>query len=64
MKYTITNQGEINILEVNGHNIFFAWDMSDDYVDFRNSLNTKGIDIFVDLLIQNHNTAFLIFCQP
>lgn len=61
MRYTITNQGELQVLEVIGHNIFFGWDMSDDYIDFRNALEVKGIDVFVDLLIDNPNTAFLIF---
>ena len=61
MRYTITNKGELQILEVIGHNIFFGWDMSDDYIDFRSALDTKGIDAFVDLLIADSNTAFTIF---
>lgn len=73
MKYTIIeknfidefgNPRVINILEVIGYNIFFGWDMSDDYVSFRNALDVKGVDAFVDLLIQDSNTAFLLFCQP
>lgn len=63
MRYTITTQGELHIIEVIGHNIFFGWDMSDDYIDFRNALEVKGIDAFVDLLIDNPNTAFTIFCD-
>jgi len=61
MRYVITNQGELNVLEVIGHNIFFGWDMSDDYIDFRNALEVKGVDVFVDLLIADSNTAFTIF---
>lgn len=61
MRYVITNQGELNVLEVIGHNIFFGWDMSDDYIDFRNALEVKGVDAFVDLLIQDSNTAFTVF---
>lgn len=61
MRYTITNKGDLQILEVIGYNIFFGWDMSDDYIDFRNALNVKGIDAFVDLLIEDSNTAYLIF---
>ena len=61
MRYTIINKGELQILEVLNHNIFFGWDMSDDYIDFRNALEVKGIDVFVDLLIEDANTAFLIF---
>lgn len=61
MRYTITNKGELQILHVTEQNIFFGWDMSDDYIDFRNALEVKGIDAFVDLLIADSNTAFLIF---
>jgi hypothetical protein len=61
MRYQIINKGELQILEVLNHNIFFGWDMSDDYIDFRNALEVKGIDAFVDLLIQDSNTAFLKF---
>ena len=63
MRYTITNQGELQILHVIEHNIFFGWDMSDDYIDFRNALEVKGVEVFVDLLIENPNTAFTIFCN-
>jgi hypothetical protein len=61
MRYTITNKGELQILHVTEQNIFFGWDMSDNYIDFRNALEMKGIDAFVDLLIADSNTAFLIF---
>ena len=61
MRYTITNKGELQILHVTEQNIFFGWDMSDNYIDFRNALEVKGVDVFVDLLIQDSNTAFLIF---
>jgi hypothetical protein len=61
MRYTIRTKGELQILEVIDHNIFFGWDMSDDYIDFRNALDVKGIDAFVDLLIEDSNTAFLKF---
>lgn len=61
MRYQIINKGELQILEVIGHNIFFGWDMSDDYIDFRNALEVKGIEVFVDLLIENPDNAFLKF---
>lgn len=63
MRYQITNKGELQILEVVGHNIFFGWDMSSDYDQFRIALDAKGVDAFVDLLIDNPNTAFTIFCN-
>lgn len=61
MRYTITTQDELQILHVIEHNIFFGWDMSDNYIDFRNALEVKGVEVFVDLLIDNPNTAFLKF---
>jgi hypothetical protein len=61
MRYTIRTKGELQILEVLDHNIFFGWDMSDDYIDFRNALDEKGFDAFVDLLIENPDNAFLKF---
>lgn len=61
MRYVITTKGDLQILEVLNHNIFFGWDMSDDYIDFRNALEVKGIDAFVDLLIQNPDNAFTKF---
>jgi len=61
MRYTIRTKGELQILEVLNHNIFFGWDMSDDYIDFRNALEVKGIEVFVDLLIENPDNAFLKF---
>ena len=61
MRYTITNKEDLIILEVLGYNIFFGWDNSSDYDEFRVALDTKGIDAFVDLLIQDSNTAFNTF---
>lgn len=63
MRYNITHQDNVTIIEVIGHNIFFGYDDSDDYIDFRNALGVKGIDAFVDLLIADSNTAFTIFTQ-
>jgi len=61
MRYVITTKGDLQILEVLNHNIFFGWDMSDDYIDFRSALEVKGIDAFVDLLIENPDNAFTKF---
>jgi len=63
MRYTITNRDGCQILEVIGYNIFFAWDESSNYDAFRIALNDKGIDVFVDLLIDDPSTAFTIFCN-
>lgn len=61
MKYAITTQGELTIIEVVGYNIFFGYDNSSDYDEFRKALQTKGIDVFVELLATNPNTAFNLF---
>lgn len=61
MKYNITTKGELTIIEVLGYNIFFGYDNSTDYDDFRLALESKGIDAFVDLLISDSNTAFNTF---
>jgi hypothetical protein len=61
MRYTITEKNGLTIIQVIEQNIFFAFDGSDDYAPFRNALIEKGIDAFVDLLIEDSNTAFLIF---
>lgn len=68
MTYTITNQtnqegNEVTILQVNKDNnaICFAWDQGENYNSFRQALIEKGIDAFVDLLIEDSNTAFLTF---
>lgn len=61
MRYNITQQDNLTIIYVIGHNIFFGYDDSTDYDAFRVALDTKGIDAFIDLLIQDSNTAFNIF---
>jgi hypothetical protein len=61
MKYNITENNGVTTIHVLDYNIFFAFDASDDYAPFRNALIEKGIDAFVDLLIEDSNTAFLIF---
>ena len=61
MRYTIRQEENVTIIEVIGHNIFFGYDDSTDYDGFRVALDAKGIDTFVDLLIQDSNTAFNTF---
>jgi hypothetical protein len=61
MRYTITQKENVTIIHVLEYNIFFGYDDSTDYDGFRVALDTKGIDTFVDLLIQDSNTAFNIF---
>jgi hypothetical protein len=61
MRYTIIEKNGLTIIQVIEQNILFAFDGSDDYAPFRNALIEKGIDAFVDLLIEDSNTAFLTF---
>jgi hypothetical protein len=61
MRYTITETEGVTMIHVLGYNIFFGFDSSDDYAPFRNALIEKGIDAFVDLLIEDSNTAFTTF---
>jgi len=42
--------------------ICFAWEETN--VDFVTALNSKGIDAFIELLIQDPNTAYLTFIAP
>jgi hypothetical protein len=61
MRYTIKENEGVTIIHVIEQNIFFGFDSSEDYAPFRNALIEKGIDAFVDLLIEDSNTAFLTF---
>jgi hypothetical protein len=62
MRYVINKLDEgVTMVHVFEHNVFFAWDESVEYDSFRVALNDKGIDAFVDLLIQDANTAYLNF---
>ncbi len=61
MRYTIKETEGVAMIHVLNHNIFFGFDSSDDYAPFRNALIEKGIDAFVDLLIEDSNTAFTTF---
>lgn len=61
MRYEIIDKGDLQIIHVLGYNIFFGYDTSTDYDVFREALNTKGIEVFIDLLISDSNSAFLTF---
>ena len=62
MRYVIKELDEgVTMIHVLEHNVFFAWDESIDYDSFRVALIDKGIDAFVDLLIDDANTAYLTF---
>jgi hypothetical protein len=61
MRYEIIENQGITIIHVFEGNILFGFDASDDYAPFRQALIEKSIDAFVDLLIEDSNTAFLTF---
>jgi hypothetical protein len=65
MTYELTtNNEELPLLIVNGK-IMFAWDPNDldNYGNFIQKLEEKGIESFAQLLSDNPNTAFNLFCQ-
>ncbi len=62
MRYVINELDEgVTMIHVLEHNVFFAWDESVEYDSFRVALNDKGFNPFVDLLIQDANTAYSTF---
>jgi hypothetical protein len=61
MKYEIIENEGVTMIHVLEKNIFFSYNNSEDYDSFRVALDTKGIEVFVDLLIQDANTAYLTF---
>jgi hypothetical protein len=62
MRYVINELDEgVTMIHVLEKNVFFAWDESIEYDSFRVALNDKGIEVFVDLLIQDANTAYTTF---
>jgi hypothetical protein len=64
MTYELTtNNDGLPLLIVNGK-IMFAWDPNDldNYEVFIQKLEEKGIEVFAQLLADNPNTAFNIFC--
>jgi hypothetical protein len=61
MRYEIIENEGVTMIHVLEQNIFFSYNNSEDYDSFRVALNDKGIEAFVDLLIQDANTAYLIF---
>ena len=62
MRYVINELDEgVTMIHVLEHNVFFAWDESVEYDYFRVALNDKGVEAFVDLLIQDSNTAYTNF---
>jgi hypothetical protein len=62
MRYVINELDEgVTMIHVLEQNVFFAWDESIDYDSFRVALNDKGVEAFVDLLIEDSNTAYTNF---
>jgi hypothetical protein len=65
MRYELIEKEDVTIIHVFGKNIFFAWDPNDldNYGNFIQKLEEKGIESFAQLLADNPNTAFNLFCQ-
>lgn len=64
MIYELIENNGFPCIVVNS-NIFFAWDPKDidNYGIFMQKLEEKGIEVFAQLLSDNPNTAFTIFCD-
>jgi hypothetical protein len=59
----IENGLRLYVYQLDGSTIVFGWDNSDDYIVFREALTVKGIDAFAQLLSEDPNTAYTIFCN-
>ena len=63
MNYTIEDLGEIVRLSIptttTWGTILFAWEKSNE--EFTSALESKGIDLLVNLLVNNPNTAYTEF---
>jgi len=63
MNYTIDDLGDIVRISIPTNSswgtILFAWEKSND--EFTTALESQGIDILVDLLVNNPNTAYTKF---
>jgi hypothetical protein len=64
MNYTIEDLGEIVRISIPTNTswgiILFAWEKSN--TEFTTALESKGIDVLVDLLVNDPNTAYTNFC--
>ena len=66
INYTLEQEGTINKIviptDTSWGTICFAWDTADPFYDtFCAKIAIDGLGPFTDLLIQNPNTAFLIY---
>jgi len=63
MNYTIDDLGDIVRISIPTNSswgtILFAWEKSNE--EFTSALESQGIDILVDLLVNNPNTAYTKF---
>lgn len=63
---TVTNgQGLTTFIVVRDNNspVLFAYDESADYEIFRTQLEAQGVQVFVELLANDPDTAFETFCN-
>jgi tRNA A37 threonylcarbamoyladenosine synthetase subunit TsaC/SUA5/YrdC len=63
MEYKLEDLGDVMRLSIPTETswgiICFAWEKSN--VEFTSSLESQGIDVLVNLLVSNPNTAYQIF---
>ncbi len=64
MNYTLEDLGDIVRISIPTNTswgiILFAWEKSN--TEFTTALESKGIDVFIALLIADPNTAYTNFC--
>jgi len=64
MNYTLEDLGDIVRISIPTNTswgiILFAWEKSN--TEFTTALESKGIDVFIALLIADPNTAYSQFC--
>jgi hypothetical protein len=63
MRYQIIENADVTIIHVLGYGIEFGFNQDPEYNDFRTALEQKGIDAFIDLLIEDSTTAFTKFTE-
>jgi hypothetical protein len=63
MNYTLDDLGDIVRISIPTNTswgiILFAWEKSN--IEFTSALESQGIDVLVDLLVNDPNTAYSIF---
>jgi hypothetical protein len=67
MNYTFLEENGIKSISIPTQTVYgticFSWDDSEFYSDFKKALDLKGLDCFVEMILQNPENAFVNFCS-